>query len=158
MRGDFSTTGVVWWRLAEAGGGGWGVEQREGRSFTPAGTTLWHEPKKNTQNRLTMFMHCLLAKDGFSTNTAATINTPPYLCLAAGSYTEPEGLRERRPRCRSLGANVEEEPAGQTNTRRSLFQSTNQTSPLPAFHGAEGRRDGRTGTPGSLYYTFNEIL
>lgn len=85
-----------------------------------------------------MFMYCLLAKDGYSTNTAATINTPPYLCLAAGSYAEPRGFGNDDPSPPTLGANVGEEPAGgkKTNTRRLLFQSTNQTSPFPAFHGA----------------------
>lgn len=113
-RGDFSTPGVVWWRPSEAEGG------TEGGAAASVGLRppRWNDAparakKTKTQNRLTMFMRCLLAKDGLSTNTAATINTCPYLCLAAGSYTEPAGLRGRRqrPSLRTLGANVGEEPA-----------------------------------------------
>lgn len=159
MRGDFSTAGIVSWRSAEAEGGTEGgaaayVSLRPHWNDAPA-----RAKKTKPQNRLTMFMHCLLAEDGLSTNTAATINTSPYLCFAAGSYTEPAGASGTT--ATTLAADPHRKCWRQTSgkqTCRLLFESTNQTSPFPAFHGAEGRREGRTGRPGSLYYTFNEIL
>lgn len=143
MRGDFSTPGVVSWRSSEAEGG------TEGGAAASVGLRpRWNDAparakKTETQNRLTMFMRCLLAKDGLSTNTAATINTSPYLCFAAGSYTEPAGLRGRRQRSslRTLGANVGEEPAEkQTNVGRF---SRAQTKLLPSQHSTVLRDKGR---------------
>lgn len=160
MRGDFSTSGVAWWRLAERGGGGGGGRGRE-EPLPPLErrSSTSQKKEKKTHSKQSDDVYALsLGKGRLQHKHSRYHKHSAVSLLGSWQLHGAQGLRGRRPALKTLGANVGEEPARKTNTRRPLFQSTNQTSPFPAFHGASGRRDGRTATPGSLYYTFNEVL
>lgn len=160
MRGDFSPPGVVSWRLSEAEGGTEGGAAASVR-LRPRWNDAPARAKKNQNAKQTDDVYALSLGKGRPQHKHSRYHKHFPVSLlrswqlhgargASGTTATTLAANPRRKRWRGT--------SGKTNKRWSLFESTNQTSPFPAFHGAERQREGRRGRPGSLYYTFNEIL